>query len=227
MRNKLLHYTSYLLPAGVILLFICSCNSTASHRQESNSKKEVENHTEKKLTPSEYAQWFAGKENHLRKTVNANDLEYTLEYRSAEFVALQQLQKDEITKEELDTALKETEELVQFKLKIEVPGSGQEFLKHNNPTNEEYESRVKYFAFEIQKDLYLLQDDSDTIPCAMYHFERSYGISPASVILLGFAGADTKRKMEIHINEKVFATKILRFVFTPEEVRNIPQLKTL
>jgi len=211
---------------GVIVITL-SCNSSATKQNPPVSEKRTEEYSELKLNPSEYVQWFKSSENHLRKTIHSNEMHYTLEYCSPEFVAIQLLQKNEITQAELDTALKETEGLLQFKLKIEDTGSGREFLKNGTPSDEEYEKRVKYFAFEMQRDIYLLNDTGDSIPCAMYHFERSYNVSPASVFLLGFAGAGQENKMELIVNERIFANRELRFVFTADELKNIPQLKTL
>ncbi|MFZ5553167.1 MAG: hypothetical protein ACOZCO_08640 [Bacteroidota bacterium] len=217
--------TATYIVAGFLLN---GCSQAVSETQPVSGKTtEAKIFSDTELTPGEYVQWFKSAENPLRKSETVNELRYILEYRPAELTALQQLQKESVTKAELDSAMKDMEGLVQFRMEIDVPGSGKEFLKHNLKNDTDYEPRVQYFAFEMQKDICALTEKGDTIPCAMYHFERSYGVSPVSVFLLGFSELEINGKLEVIVNEKIFANKTIRFVFDAAEIKNIPQLKTL
>lgn len=206
----------------------CSEKATMQNKTETFSNDPVEkNYSEIILSPGEYIQWFKSDENHLRKAQTVNGIQYTLEYRSPEFVALLQEQNENITKTELDSVMQDFSDLLQFRLLIEVPGSQQEFLKHNLSADADYEARVKYYAFDMQKDITLKTEQGDSIPCAMYHFERTYNVSPSCVFLLGFVSVNTNEKMEITIYDKEIGKEKIRFVFDPQELKNIPQLKTL
>lgn len=226
--NLLVTYKVIILVAVSVTLFSCAEKVVVeTNPQQTASLPMEKNYAEVILSPAEYISWFKGDENHLRKTQMVNGVQYTLDYRSPEFLALMQEQNENITKAELDSAMNEISDLIQFRLQIEVPGSGKEFLKHNLTNESDYEPRVKYFAFDMQKDIYLKTEKGDSIPCSMYHFERTYNVSASSVFLLGFAGAQLEGKTEIIIHEKVFAGQEIRFVFDPKELKNIPQLKTL
>lgn len=228
MLNKVLKYFIHSIMVVFTISATFACNKKVSEEKPvSENQKEPVVFSELELSPGEYVQWFKSEENHLRKSESVNELRYTMEYRSPELTALQQLQSENVTRNELDSAIKDMEGLVQFRLEIDVPASGKEFMKHDLKSDADYEPRVKYFAFEMQNDIYILNDSGDTIPCAMYHFERSYGVSPVSVFLLGFSGIDLKKDMEVIVHEKVFANKEIRFVFNATELKNIPQLKTL
>lgn len=218
----------------LILIGVCLIGNSCSEKSAIQDKKETmspppieKNYSEIILSPGEYIEWFKGSENHLRKTQMVNGIQYTLEYRSPEFLALMQEQNENITKAELDSAMQDFSDLMQFRLQVEVPGSQQEFLKYNLSAEDDYESRVKYYAFDMQKDIFLKTENGDSISCAMYHFERTYNASPSSVFLLGFANTTTNEKMEITIYDREIGKEKIRFVFDPVELKNIPQLKTL
>lgn len=217
-----------LVVAFCLMEMSCSEKSRIHDTSESiPSVAEEQNYSETSLSPGEYVQWFKGNHNHLQKSQNVNGVKYTLSYRTPEFLALMQQQNENITKSELDSAMQDFSDLVQFRLQIEVPGSGQEFLKYNLTSESDYESRVNYYAFEMQKDIFLKTEKGDSIPCSIYHFERSYGASPSSVFLIAFAGVNTNEKMEITVFDREIGKEKIRFVFDPKELKNIPQLKTL
>lgn len=225
--NFFITYRVVLLLAICLMGYSCSEKTVMQENTELLSLPSEINYAETTLSPAEYIGWFKGNENHLRKVQLVNGIQYTLEYRSPELLALLQQQNENITKTELDSVMKDFSDLMQFRLLIEVPGSGQEFLKHNLSVDSDYEGRVKYYAFDMQKDVFLTTQNGDSIPCAMYHFERTYNVSPASVFLLGFAGVNKDEKIEISLFDRAIGKDKIRFVFDPKELKNIPQLKTL
>ncbi len=106
--------------------------------------------------------------------------------------------------------------------------SGQgELLKYNLTSATQYEDRVKYFAFEMQQYLKLVED-GDTIPCTLFHFERTYDIASYSKFLLGFEkGKNQKPKERVFtFYDKIFNKGLIKFTYTDEDFNNIPKLKT-
>ena len=55
----------------------------------------------------------------------------------------------------------------------------------DNPSNLSYEQKVDYFSSKLGRRIKLMVN-LDTIPCAMYHFERNFGVAPYQSIQLGF-----------------------------------------
>ena len=78
----------------------------------------------------------------------------------------------------------------------------------------------------MQNDLFLVRDQ-DTIPCSLYHFERTYNIAPYCTLLLGF---DKKFKKfssyQILYVDRLFSNKIITFNFLKESFERIPKLIT-
>jgi hypothetical protein len=63
-------------------------------------------------------------------------------------------------------------------------------LKHPAWTIGDYQQRVQHIAFDMQQDIKLLRGQ-DTSHCALYHFERSYDVTPFTTLMLAFpADAD-------------------------------------
>ena len=116
-----------------------------------------------------------------------------------------------------------------YDLKIELKDGQGEFLKYKlASSNEDYEKRVKYCAFDMQKDIKLLAGN-DSMPCTLFHFERAYDLAPYGIFLLGFPlskiGSD--KEAAIVIQDKLFNKGILKFTFSESELKNLPKLKTL
>jgi hypothetical protein len=126
---------------------------------------------------------------------------------------------------------KELDGMYYFNFKIALKDGNGELLKYNLSSASEYEQRVQYFAFEMQKDINL-KINNRTIPCALFHFERAYDLAPYSVFLLGFPvenpsayAEDTKILFEYQ--DHVFNTGKINFIFKINDLNNIPKIKSI
>lgn len=100
-----------------------------------------------------------------------------------------------------------------------------EFLKVGIQNEAEYFERVAYYTTYANSDIWLVSN-SDSIPCATYHFERNYGLSPYNTMLLGFKVGDlsiSNRKL-IFIDQVLGQGKIV-FPFNMSDLKNIPSIK--
>jgi hypothetical protein len=209
-----------------VIPFCTGCNHAVKVSEEPVISSEVTpDYTEDNLAPADYNHWFTKEAEHLRKSAVNENLKFELLYLSPEYSALLELQGDKPSAEKWDTLIKNHSETAEFKLMISGNNFNDEFIKMDKPNHEVYEERIKYYAFEMQKDIYGITNDQDTIPCSMYHFERAYGISPVSTFLIGFSDVDWKDDLKIIIKEKVFSKNALEFKFRSEEIKNVPQLK--
>jgi len=65
-----------------------------------------------------------------------------------------------------------------FDFKIKSDSLTDDPLKMLASTPQEFEALLKYCAFGIQKDVCLVNNIGDSIPCDFAHFERTYGLLP-------------------------------------------------
>lgn len=80
-------------------------------------------------------------------------------------------------------------------------------------TGMDYTAAVKYMAFGLNKDFYVVTSKNDTIQCSGVTYERSYKIAPYQKVLLFFSGIDPDEKIQLVYTDFLFRKGTLKFKF--------------
>lgn len=117
------------------------------------------------------------------------------------------------------------EDLQYFDLRIKIEDFHKEFIKYDLKSEQQYQERVQYCAFQMQKDIKLI-DGLDTLDCVLYHYERAFDIIPFGHFILGFeprkdAMVATKT---LFFYDQLFNNGIIKFTFSPEIMVREPML---
>jgi len=182
------------------------------------------------LSPAEYVKWVEEEGNGLTEEKKIGDLVFELQYRPLDYVVMMDTKNMNISKDSLEQRKQQMSGLQHFVLRMRVEGFNDDVLKYNLTNPADYESRVKYFSFQMQNDLKLI-DGKDTLYCGVYSYERAFGITPYTTFVLGFP---VKEKNQASVGDKtlLFDDKILgagplRITISEKNIENIPQLKTV
>ena len=142
-----------------------------------------------------------------------------------------------ISKAELEKKREEIFDLQYYTFKIKYNDDNVELLMAGLSSKDQYYGRIQYFSFEMQNDIKLI-DGKDTLDCALFHFERTYGLASEATFSLGFPltkeeEAEKRDNPEIMNKAKTLiyddkALGIGRVYVTIEErkLNNIPEIKT-
>ncbi|MCH4829692.1 hypothetical protein BWK60_03665 [Flavobacterium covae] len=82
-----------------------------------------------------------------------------------------------------------------------------------------YEEGLKYLAFGIDQDFYVVTSKKDTIPCAGVNYERTYKITPYQKILLYFSGIQPDEEVQLIYKDKLFKKGTLKFKFNSADTQ--------
>ena len=227
MRRKL-----FFVVFGSILFFSCSENKEQTNKgdniggnSQTNENKISAGQTV--LDPAEYIEWMRNEDNGFRKEKTVDDLTFTVQYKTQEYIACIEQRGDPLPDSILKRKSKELEGMEYYDFKISMNDGAGELLKYKLETNQQYNDRVNYFAFGMQKDI-VLMDGKDSIPCGLYHFERAYDVSPTAVVLLGFpASKKNNSDKTLIVYDRTFNKGTLKFMFKANELNNKPKLQTL
>ena len=115
------------------------------------------------LKPLDYINWVKNPENGLVKTISAHDITYEMQYKPKEYMVFVQERSLTISDTLLQRKVQEFSGLEYFDLKMIAPLDNADLLKYNLQTSENMDSRIAYFAFDLQKDIKLLCK-GDTLP---------------------------------------------------------------
>jgi hypothetical protein len=198
----------------VVLLFIAASLMCCNSKQTLNREA--------------YIRWMNDPECPLKNEKQIGDYTFIAQYKPIDLVALGEFSIEDLPNGvAFDSIKKEFEGMQYFVLKIGVSDASKDMLSFGISNQQEYYNRVEYFATHAQQDLYLVEG-TDTLPCRLYHFERTYGVSPFNNLLIGFENnmeADNVKTKRLHFNDQALGHGMLQFNFSEKDLKNIPQLE--
>lgn len=227
----------------VLLLAVYSagCNSNpefANADQSSATKEEqgILGGLMNNLTPSnsvevlDYVKWVEDPENGLVKTKKLEKYRYSLLYKPTDYMIAKDLASFKISKVQYDSLQELYKGFEYYTFSIEDTSFQDELIKSGLTSRGEYDQRLMYYSFEMQKDIQLISG-TDTIPCSMLHYERTFNISPKANFMIGFPVVTKTNKPEEIVSktlvyeDKVFKTGIVKLRIEDEALKEIPAIK--
>jgi hypothetical protein len=202
--------------------------SSGAERIEESGMKSAKPYDNSELTPTEYVSWMRNPVNGLWKSKTIEDLEFSAQYKPYEYIACLEEKKSEMKDSIVKRKLSELEGMDYLDLRITIKEGQGELLKHKLSSVAEYNNRINYFSFKMQKDISLVVG-KDTIPCSLFHFERAYDVAPYSQFVLGFS-QNKKRElsdMTLVIQDQIFHKGIIKLSFSESDLLKIPKLKAI
>lgn len=220
---------------GIITGVLCAIHSCNLDNNTFLSQEQTKvSNNKSQLAPIEYVKWVEDIDNGIKVKKTIGDFTFSVLYKPYEYIVAKELRISSISTETLKKKMNEIDELQYFTFRIEADNANTELLRINLASENEYNSRIEYFSFNMQKDLKLI-DGKDTLDCVLFHFERVYNIAPYATFVLGFPLVDSKKKKEdkqvlnnkvFIYDDKVFGTGKIYLTIKAENSNNIPQLIT-
>jgi len=179
--------------------------------------------TPSELTPMEFAQWTQADDNGLVEEKVFDEMKMRLKYRPLEEVLLARGLKDDSTV--FNQALAANQGALHFSLRLESLRSAQ-LLELGLENTDQYPARIYYFTTQLVDDLALVVDQ-DTVPCALAHFERTYGAASYNDIAISFVPEfDVMDKdLEFIYHDRVFGHGVQRFIIESKDRLAVPKIK--
>ncbi len=222
----------------LVFIFLFGCNvrnnqsenrtlrddTSIQHNEPVENKNRVKIVNKKKLLPSEYIQWVNNPVNGLCQTKIIGGFKYVFQYEPVGYVVLRNNRQNKISDDDFEKEEKKIEGFQYFSLKLFAPNDT-DLLKYQVTNQEDYNKRLEYFSFHLQKDIKLIEG-ADTLSCSLYHFERTYSITPYVQCLIGFeAPFDEVQDMRLILIDELFGNGIIKIKFDQKDLQRIPQVK--
>jgi hypothetical protein len=102
-----------------------------------------------------------------------------------------------------------------------------DLLNARSPDPDDYFRKQYYFGSLVDADL-LLVIGADTLPCALAHFERTYGAAPFNELVVSFIDDSPEPyRDDLHFiyNDRAFGLGPVEFVIRKEDLQQLPSLK--
>lgn len=178
------------------------------------------------LIPSDYIAWTNNSENGLLKKKSISPLEVELLYKPLPYIIANEQRSNNIDEVIYNQRLRELEGMQYYTLKLGITGEKLNVTNYEVGDNAQQQERLNYLSFAMQKDITLI-DGSDTLNCALYHFERSYDISPYRIFVLAFEQKEENKEKDktLILDLAYFKTGPIKLTFKSTDLVSIPNLK--
>jgi hypothetical protein len=216
--------TFFIILIYLLLLQVACTTSNAGANDSFFASAETEIIAPEKLCPVGYVEWIEDKTNGIKIEKTIEGFTYSVMYKPVEYVALLDLKKASVAKQELQNKIEEYNGLQYYTFKITTPDEG-ELLKKKLTNTNDYYSRIQYYSFEMQKDLKLIEG-TDTLDCVLFHFERTYGVSPDITFVVGFPLTENKFDKTLLYDEKIFGAGKIFLTVQSKNYKKIPLVIT-
>lgn len=194
----------------------------------------------KSLKPVQYVKWVEDIDNGLKVEKLIGDYMFAVQYKPLEYCVLKAERNLNISEQEMNAKMKEIEGLQYFTFQISTKNGSGELLRsgiNDKDEKAELEKRIDYFSSKMQNDIKLI-DGQDTLHCVLFHFERTYNLTPYSNFNLGFEyGSEEKssgttrapltyKSKRLVYNDHAFNAGAVELMIKEENLNKIPNLIT-
>ncbi|MCH2044427.1 MAG: hypothetical protein MK212_09960 [Saprospiraceae bacterium] len=178
------------------------------------------------LLPSDYVVWVTDPVNGLQKEKEISPLRVEALYKPIGYIISNEKRRNEISQEEYKQRAKELEGMHYITLKLGITNAQQDVTNWGVTDQQSQEERLAYLSFEMQKDIKLVEG-TDTLPCALFHFERSYDLSTQRTFVLAFEKRRiaSEEDKTLILDLAYFKTGPIKLTYKNSELTNSPNLK--
>lgn len=221
----------YIFIRAVLVLFIgwsCEAKNLKNPLGDITEQTDVENYTSESVSVKEFVDWCADEDHKLTKTKDISEMRYNLSYLPSEAMAFLELRTKEYDLAGFQKIKEKYSEMTYFNFKIKVINGSGELLKHQLSSPSQYEARVKYMSFQMEKDIYLVQGN-DTIPPGLFHFERIFEVAPYATIMFAFDNKKFNKDdgFTIVYHDRLFQKGLVKFNYKNRQLINLPNISGL
>lgn len=178
------------------------------------------------LKPSELINWVNDPENGLIQQQSLNHFDFEVLYKPTDYIIALEGRTDQLTEVRYAELKSSLEGLQYLDLKIKSEEGNLDALSGGMETQDDYYQRLDYFITYAYQDIQLVQGQ-DTLRPVIYHFERTYGLTPYNTILLGFEETGIASDRTLIIDDQVLGVGRIKFVFEEEKITETPTLKRI
>ena len=224
---------SILLVIGAASMSFFSCTDASGKKNEGHTTASffeglIGSSKKSTLSVHEYMNWVENTKNGLKVEKEIGDFNFSALYKPYEYLTIMEHKNEKISGKILKEGIKEYEGMQYFTFKITSNNQQKELLKVGIREDQEYYSRLEYLSFEMQKDFKLIEG-KDTLDCALYNYERVYGLAPYATMVLGFpltqqSAKGSQQDKTILYTDKLFGAGNVYMTVYADKLNSIPSL---
>lgn len=137
------------------------------------------------LSGDDYVKWVRDYDNGLHAKKQEAGYEFDLQYQPPQYIMLQRAG--------VAPGQGSGTTLQHYVLSISPSGSAADLVSYGVASHNERQQKLYYFSYEFQQDI-SLEENGKKLPCALFHYQRSNGITNISTFVLAFETSGIESK---------------------------------
>jgi hypothetical protein len=172
-----------------------------------------------------YIKWVESEDHELQVSKEIDGFSFSLQYKPVPYIILMENNGKFPGLTDFAKRREELGGMQYYTLRVS-SDKDHDLLRAGIRDDNEYYSRLEYFTSIMQNDIELVDGD-DTLACVLYHYERSYNLSPKSSFVLGFENNperknDGERTFIFH--DQVFGIGTVKLSISEDNIISTPAL---
>jgi hypothetical protein len=152
-----------------------------------------------------------------RRHKNIEGVEYDLIYLPGDFLAWKEQQMSDMDIP-FDTLKQQYSQLEYYMLRININQHGKDLTNYSDGDPGDNDKRISFLAFGMEKNIQLEQEGLTRNP-AIFHFERTFKITPYNTFMIAFdKGTIEDKNRTIVLKEELLNHGLLKFSFSEDEI---------
>ena len=180
--------------------------------------------SKKKLEPEEYIHWVESRDNELKKVKEVGDYVYELQYWPIEYKLLKESETRRLGEKYIAKKKEENGSFMYFKLRMYEKSKQKDILEYGVSGMNDYYKRIDYLSYGFEENIACFRGKDTLLPC-VYHFERTYSVSPFADVMFTFKDKSPE-DFTVLVDDIVFNGGPLKFEFKKSSLSDLPELKT-
>lgn len=180
------------------------------------------------LEKAELIKWVENEDNHLTRKHVSGGLEYKAVICPVAYIVAKEVKSESVSESTLTLRKQDLGSQHYFKLRIRNATTKEDPILYHLNSEQEYKERLDYLSYGFEENLFLVRNNlKDTILPSLFHFERTYGITPYIDFVFCFPEdtAVKDNRLQLLINDVVFGNGLISYDFNKKDLLNTPNLK--
>ena len=176
------------------------------------------------LSPEAYVKWVQDPSNGLRKEKQIGEYQLVAQLLPTDYQLLNPNYAAATPKQQKIWEADANKALT-FQLALRTNPEETSVLTHPVSSTQDYQERINYMAFEMERDLYLICG-SDTLRPQLYHYERTFNLSRELRCMMSFdRPATLAEKATLVLDDQLMGVGPVHFPIALSSLEQPPQLK--
>lgn len=139
----------------------------------------------KPLDAPRYVKWVEDEKHGLKRVAEIGDYKIQLQYKPVQYIVAKEVKRNSLSKDSIDKRIREIEGMQYYDLTIDIKDANIPLPEYGAKNSEEHHAKLNYYMYGFKDDVFL-KEGNRTLPCRLFHFERTFNLTKHSTFVLAF-----------------------------------------